>query len=119
MPRWWDRLMRIDEKRWEKQRRMGLFGFVLVWGVGAFGFGTGIPAMTMLLMVEGIDRLQSYYGWWGLVGIWLLGVLTSASGGVVWGALMWWCMEWMYKRQLRKSGREPTPPGTNEDPARA
>lgn len=117
MAKWWNRLTRVDEKRWEKFRRLGFFGFVMVWGIAAFGMTTGILSVSALLALEGIDRLQEEWGWWGLIGRWLLGVGAFAGGGFRWSAVMWWSMEWMYKRQLRKSGREPTPPGTGDPDA--
>lgn len=118
---WWNRDNRAIEKRqlkaWEKRRRMGFLGFMLVWGVGAFGLSSGIASMTALILIEGIDRLSKLLGWWALVGVWLLGVCAFASGGVWWGTFMWCWMEWWYKRLVRKHGCEPTPPGTGDPDA--
>jgi len=118
---WWGRDKQAAEqhwlKAWEKRRRMGHLGFVLVWGVGAWGLTTGVLAMTALTVVQGFHQPLDLWGWGKVVGVWFLGVLAFMGGGVWWGVLMWWCMERDYRRLLRKHGREPTPPGTGDPDA--
>lgn len=112
MPSWWKRLNRVDEKRWEKVRRLGFFGFVMVFGLGIFGLGGGVLNTAIFtLAFWGLKSLPELLAMWTFsLGMWL-------AGGVWFGLLMWFWGERQYKRQLRETGREPAPLGSGDPDA--
>ncbi len=79
--------------------------------MAGFGLFTGVAGAVVLFVMAGWGRWSA-----AEAAVRTALVLGAAlTGGVWWGVAVWFCTEWVYKRQMRKSGREPAPPGTRED----
>ena len=84
-------MWRSDMGRWGKTRQRGFRAFVLRRGM----LGWGLP---MFVIMSAMQIAQHSAHWRSTV---LIGLPLWLFAGVIWGALAWALMEWLYRRRLR------------------
>ncbi|MEM7784733.1 MAG: hypothetical protein AAF623_15390 [Planctomycetota bacterium] len=78
-------------KKWTETRKRGMIYFVVVYGVLAWGLGTGILWSLLTSMMS---------GWEGTSLRFTLGLIFFPIGGILFGVLMWFILEKQYKKRL-------------------
>jgi hypothetical protein len=121
MPSWWDRYKQADEQRWvvmwERHRRLGFFGFVMVWGFGGLGLGTS--AVGVCMCFGAVYFIHGREVGWDEMRTFPLPLLSgSIPIGMLTGVLLWFQNEQKYRRLMKSAGRELTPPGTGDPDAK-
>ncbi len=82
-------------ERWERLRGKGMLRFVVVQGALAWGLSTA--AIFSLLMWRFSDM--------DISRVVTLSMVAFPLGGLLWGAAMWWIVEWRYR--THDPAREP------------
>ena len=103
-------------RMWEKRRRLGLFGFVMVFGFGAFGLGLGAVAVCVGVALKyAIDGPEVKWGEVGVIAV--LYLSTTIPLGLMTSVYIWFWGERRYKRLQWELDCEPTPSGTGDPDA--
>lgn len=87
-------MWRTSMRRWSKTRERGMRSWVLSRGV----LGWGVP----MYFVMSVMQVAWHPGDWRSIA--LIDLPIWIGGGVLWGAVTWWTMEWRYRRHLRQAG---------------
>jgi|GEM_PF-220946 len=75
-------------EKWEKRRAKGKWNFILIYGVLAWGAGTGIAfSLIFPLAMEAMGSRPPF------LPVFALSIIGFPLGGVAWGYWMWTYME--------------------------
>jgi hypothetical protein len=100
-------------QKWMRRRSLGSVRFVLVYGLLVFGGAISIWNSALIYVFDHRFRAEMTQAGLSLPEVsppdFVLHVILPVcgiclAGGVVFGALMWWLMEWQYRRYQCKSG---------------
>ena len=110
---WFVEMRPKQAQKWMHRRSIGPVRFILIYGLALFG---GLMAIWNSVLFYVLDRrfhAQMRQAGLSLPQLSPLEFLRHfvfpaggicLAGGAVFGSLMWWLMEWQYKRYQRKSG---------------
>jgi membrane protein implicated in regulation of membrane protease activity len=80
-------------EKWEKRRAKGKWNFILVYGVLAWGVGTGAAfSLIFPLAMEAVGSRPPF------LPVFALSIVGFALGGVAWGYGMWTYLERVYRK---------------------
>jgi hypothetical protein len=80
-------------EKWEKRRAKGKWNFILVYGVLAWGGGTGAAfSLIFPLAREAVGSRPPF------LPVFALSIVGFALGGVAWGYGMWTYLERVYRK---------------------
>ncbi len=82
-------------ERWAEQRKMGIYRYVLVYGMLAWGFTTGIGWALFMQYVMPVFA----EGPPDPVFLWKAALIGFPFGGILWGATNWYGNELRFKKE--------------------
>ena len=85
---------RDDFAKWVQVRNRGMLRFVLVQGCLAWGLGTAVLCSLLMWTFTDVDITRFAP----------VALVAFPAGGLLWGAAMWWIVEYLYARHMRRAG---------------
>ena len=78
-------------EKWERIRSKGMLRFVVVQGALAWGLATAAIFSLLMWLVSDMD----------IARVGPLSIVVFPVGGLLWGAAVWWIVEWQYGKHMR------------------